>query len=256
MATIKQPALGSESFSCPHCGALAAQEWFKCHAALASVRPQPIDEQAVSLAIYGMEPMEKRNAAREELRRTLAGFIWFGPETGEPRFSVENLALSRCFACEDFSVWLHDKIVFPKTDLVVSPNEDMPSDASIVFMEAALVVNESPRAAAALLRLCLQLICISLGEKGDNLNSDIGNLVRTGLSTRVQQALDIVRVVGNNAVHPGQIDLQDDLETANTLFSLVNLIVEALISQPKNIDEAFMQLPPGARAAIEKRDTS
>jgi hypothetical protein len=118
MPTTKQPTLGAESFSCPHCGALAAQDWFMCHAEKASVLPQPMDQQAVQLTIYGMEPMEERNAAREQLGKTVAGFVRFGPETRSTRFSVENLALSRCFACNDFTVWLYDKIVFPKTNLV------------------------------------------------------------------------------------------------------------------------------------------
>jgi hypothetical protein len=38
----------------------------------------------------------------------------------------------------------------------------------------------------------------------------------------VQQSLDIVRVIGNDAVHPGQIDLTDDIETATKLFVLIN----------------------------------
>ena len=67
--------------------------------------------------------------------------------------------------------------------------------------------------------------------------------------------MDIVRVVGNNAVHPGQIDLKDDTDTANKLFDLVNIIAEVLIAQPKHIKDVYNNIVPEAqRMAIEKRD--
>jgi hypothetical protein len=72
---------------------------------------------------------------------------------------------------------------------------------------------------------------------------------------QIQQALDIVRVVGNNAVHPGTIDLSDDDKTAQQLFGIVNLIAVSMITQPKRIKELYEALPGDARKAIEKRDT-
>jgi hypothetical protein len=89
---------------------------------------------------------------------------------------------------------------------------------------------------------------------GDNINGDIAALVKKGLDPRVQKALDIVRVVGNHAVHPGQIDLRDDRPTAERLFGLVNLICEKMISEPKHVEEMYGKIPEELRAAIEKRD--
>jgi hypothetical protein len=66
--------------------------------------------------------------------------------------------------------------------------------------------------------------------------------------------MDVLRVVGNNAVHPGQIDLKDDKATALKLFDALNLIVERLISTPKKIAELFDGLPETALEQIEKRD--
>ena len=83
----------------------------------------------------------------------------------------------------------------------------------------------------------------------------IASLVKKGLPVKIQQALDIVRVIGNNAVHPGQINLKDDTETANKLFDLVNLIADVMITQPKHVEEMFNTVvPENQRQAIEKRD--
>jgi len=70
----------------------------------------------------------------------------------------------------------------------------------------------------------------------------------------VQQALDALRVIGNNAVHPGQMDLSDDEATAAALFGLVNFIVEKMISEPAEINRLYGMLPPGALSQIQRRD--
>ena len=72
----------------------------------------------------------------------------------------------------------------------------------------------------------------------------------------VQQALDIVRVLGNKAVHPGQIAFDvDDKRTAIALMKLVNMITERMISEPKEINSMFEQLPDSIKTSIEKRDS-
>ena len=134
------------------------------------------------------------------------------------------------------------------------PNPDMPEEILSDYTEARSIVSLSPRGAAALLRLSIQKLCKHLNEKGENINDDIGSLVEKGLPVRIQQALDIVRVTGNNAVHPGEMQLQEDRETVSSLFELVNMIVENQISQPKAVDNLYGKLPPNAVEAIKKRD--
>jgi hypothetical protein len=169
-------------------------------------------------------------------------------------WAVWNTSLSKCFNCNDIAIWISGKLVYPSANNVTPPNVDMPEGAKFDYREAAEIVENSPRGAAALLRLAVQKLCVALGGDGTNLNADIGALVERGLDKRVQQALDIVRVTGNNAVHPGEMDLKDDRETAEKLFSLVNLITDVMISQPKQIDALYEKLPDGARSAVERRD--
>jgi hypothetical protein len=92
-----------------------------------------------------------------------------------------------------------------------------------------------------------------LGEPGKNINTDIGSLVINGLPVIVQQSLDIVRVTGNDAVHPGQIDT-DDRETVGQLFKLVNVIVEYMIDLPKRVGGIYDSLPEEKKDGIEKKD--
>lgn len=130
----------------------------------------------------------------------------------------------------------------------------MPDTVKSLYKEAALICNKSPRAACALLRLAIERLCNDLGESG-NIDTMIGNLVKKGLSITVQKALDAVRVIGNKAVHPGQIAFDvDDKSTAEMLMKLLNIITERLITEPKEIDGIFDALPQSVKESIEKRD--
>jgi uncharacterized protein DUF4145/DDE family transposase len=134
------------------------------------------------------------------------------------------------------------------------PHLDMPEEVRVDYDKARNIATASPRGAAALLRLVIQRLCRPLGENGRDLNQAIGALVQKGLPVEIQQALDIVRVIGNNAVHPGELRADDVAEVASTLFGLVNQIVEDRITRPKKLEALFEKLPPGARESIAGRD--
>jgi len=169
----------------------------------------------------------------------------------------KDFAICRCDRCGSFSTWIDQQLIHPPSLTTPPPNPDIPEDIKLDIEEARSILLNSPRGASALLRLAIQKLCALLGEKGKNINDDIAALVKKGLPIKVQQALDIVRVVGNNSVHPGQIDLKDDMETANTLFGLVNLIADVMITQPKHVDKIYNTVvPKSQRDAITKRDNS
>jgi len=164
-----------------------------------------------------------------------------------------QIKVSTCQHCFKRTLWINEIMYFPDNGNAPFANPEMPESVKKLYAEAASIHAKSPRGAAAILRLGLQVLCQELGETGKNINNDISNLVKKGLPEIVQQSLDIVRVTGNDAVHPGQIDT-DDPETVIQLFSLTNIIVEYMIALPKKVSGLYSSLPTDKLKGIENRD--
>ena len=162
--------------------------------------------------------------------------------------------VATCHNCCKHIIWVDNIYAYP--DIVAEEaNSDMPEGVKQLYNEAGLIYNKSPRAACALLRLAIDRLCNELGETDRDINKNIGELVKKGLPASVQQALDVVRVVGNKAVHPGQIAFDvDDVGTATMLMRLLNIIVSRMISEPKEIAGLYDQLPESVKQSITKRD--
>jgi len=158
----------------------------------------------------------------------------------EPKRMLENASL---------------QMRYPINAAVAMPSSDMPPDVASDYLEARSIFEASPRSSAALLRLAIQKLCKHLGQPGKNINDDIGGLVRAGLPVEIQQALDYVRVIGNNAVHPGNLNVADNPDTAKALFELVNIIIDVMITRPRKIQSLYNSLPGSVQQAIQRRDT-
>lgn len=171
-----------------------------------------------------------------------------------PSLEQDFMHYASCGHCAKWSYWFQGAMVVPPYAPVPVAHADLPETCRDAYDEARSIVGASPRAASALLRLALQKLMVELGEKGANLNDDIASLVQKGLPVQIQQALDYCRVVGNNAVHPLEIQINDTPEIAHTIFDMLNIIVEDRIAKPKQIAEAYARLPEGAKKAIAKRD--
>lgn len=166
----------------------------------------------------------------------------------------DYLNIARCLNCGNKIIWHNDIYIYPEIQ-PLEANPDMPETVLQLYNEAGSIYNKSPRAACALLRLAIDRLCNKLGETNRDINKNIGALVERGLSVEVQKALDIVRVVGNKAVHPGQIEFDvDDADTATMLFQLINFIVDRMITEPKKISTLYDNLPESAKQSIEQRD--
>lgn len=254
------PSAKETSFNCPQCGALAKQFWFELHAKPKSKEhPLPFivgKEGAKAFDFKDIEDTDLKEELTKWADKMAKGepYLEYSKEGYWLHHTAHNLSASSCYNCDKLSIWIYDRLVFPKPGEAPQANQDMPDDIKRDYDEASSILDQSPRGAAALIRLAIQKLCKELGQPGKNINDDIGSLVKGGLDPRVQKALDAVRVIGNSAVHPGQIDLQDDRATAETLFKLLNLIVDKTISEPKHVAQVYDSLPEGATKAIERRD--
>jgi hypothetical protein len=178
--------------------------------------------------------------------------VTIGSISTQSRF--EEISVRQCGNCNRYIVWWKDVLTVPQYGGFELPNPDLPEDIRRDYDEAASIADRSPRGATALLRLCVQKLCRHLGYQHEKIDDAIGAMVSDGLPVKIQQALDAVRVIGNNAVHPGVINLTDDVELAGELASLLNIIADNRISEPKRINEIYEKLPATARAAIETRN--
>lgn len=253
------PSIAETAFNCPHCGALAKQDWFTLKANKNDKDAKPFRLSTDTFNRSAFDKIEDNKEKEKNLRlaeKIMVGFpfIDFIRGSAYASWEVYNANLSQCYNCDEIAIWVQSALVYPMRGDAPLPNTDMPTDVRIDFEEAGKIVGLSPRGAAALLRLAIQKLCQHLGESDRTIDQNIKSLVAKGLDVRIQQALDIVRVIGNEAVHPGSIDLRDDIATATKLFGLVNLITDTMISQPKHIDELYSSLPPEKLAGIKARD--
>ncbi|MGN6024650.1 DUF4145 domain-containing protein [Alcaligenes faecalis] len=218
----QKPEFQKESYICPHCNAFSQMSWDILYT---QAKAYP-GNHYVQTEFYLCECASCRQVSLWEEARNQLGY----PKSGI------------------------GKMLHPMTAVAPIAHPDLPTPCARDYSEARSISSVSPRGAAALLRLCIQKLCKEIGKSGKNINQDIAALVEDGLSVQVQQALDVVRVIGNEAVHPGVMTEEDHEAQVHSLFGLVNIIVEQMISQPKQLNALFENLPASARQAIAKRD--
>lgn len=249
------PSPDLTSFSCPHCGAHAAQQWFTlCAKLIQDNLRRPFIPQSEDLDYSQDADPEELAKAKAWVAKMCSKEIFFSEETKNfVSTEIHNIFVSNCFNCKRNSLWHNRNLVFPLQRDGSAPNVDLDGDIQADINEARSILNASPRGAAALLRLAVQKLCRQLGEDGKNIDRDIQKLVDKGMDPHLQQAFDTVRVIGNEAVHPGELNLKDDRQTAITLIDLINIVAQQLISNRKAIAAIYATLPKSKLAGIEAR---
>lgn len=169
---------------------------------------------------------------------------------------INDLWLCKCQSCGYISFWYKEQLAWPLNTNVEAPLDEMPNDIKDLYNEARSIVLLSPKGACAILRLALQKLCNRLAGQDEKKKIDgaIKKLVENGLPVDLQQAMDTVRIVGDEAVHPGQIDVGDNKELAIAMFRLMNIIIERLVIQPREIEDLYRLMPENKIKGIENRD--
>lgn len=58
---------------------------------------------------------------------------------------------------------------------------------------------------------------------------------------QLMKALTILRVNGNDIMHMGEINILETTEDVTYLFELFNMVVEELITRPKNLENSILR---------------
>ena len=206
--TMITPSLGLASYSCPHCGALAHQFWNRVFTKSFDREEQPSvwDPARINWRDKKTSDPDERSRIKKFAERLSRNVLTYCVNNNSSYLNLEmvNMAMAECHSCAGFSIWVDGQLKYPESDFAFIPHVDMPAEVKADFEEASSIFQSLPRGAAALLRLCIQKLMPHLDEKGKDINEDIASLVGKGLDPVIKQALDVVRVIGNNAVHPGK----------------------------------------------------
>ena len=238
---FREPKFNESSFTCPHCGVLAQMVF---------VIPSEIKKN-IDTAIHNLKGYVKKQQYAtftenmQNITDSIHSYMRFYADYGNS-FAV-------CQNCNEISIWINQKMVYPKTRLTPLPNKDLSDEIKADCEEASKIMQDSPRGACALLRLALQKLMIHLGED-KNLDKAIQSLIdKQKIDKTLQKALDSVRVIGNSAIHPNELDVKDNVEIAAALFKIINYIAEKILSDKREIEEIYSLLPESAKRENRKK---
>lgn len=209
-------------FTCPYCDVTAIQKWYG-------------NQSAVHVA---------------EFYDDLEGgkYLQYAGEIISDS-AISGWLFSKCESCRGIAVWHNEEMVHPFVCPVDEPNSDMPESIRARYVEASKVVALSPVSAAALLRLALQLLLkeVLQEESTGNICEDIRKLKNQPIDISLIKALDIIRISGNESVHPGTLNLNANKDDALYLFDLLNMICDQFFTQPRKMQEMYEKMPESKR---------
>jgi hypothetical protein len=137
--------------------------------------------------------MEERSIASGEETVILTGASC--PECGRLIFTIETTRGTEHVSDEEHVLW-------PLQSTRPPVPKEVPQHIAADYEEAALVLNLSPEASAALSRRCLQTVLREAGNADQyHLSKQIEAVIPT-LPTYIAENIDAIRNIGNFAAHP------------------------------------------------------
>ena len=177
-----QPSYKELAFNCPFCNAYSSQTWY--------------DDLYIK-NLFGFESLKKLG---------------------------RKIELCRCDYCEGISIWYNSEMIYPDFSGIEPPDNE-PNDYLSLniqddYLEAASILNKSPRGAAAVLQSALRKLIRQLNEKENGLKND-----------KVKKALDAIKSISDDVINSDELhksDVYNNKEKVKDLFKLFNYIAERI----------------------------
>lgn len=218
------------SFVCPHCGTLSQHIWSPMHT-----------RNSKGAVLQMQEPV------------TVAG-------QSPPTWSASLCTVS---TCRRYCLWRKQELMYPLANAagLPLPNAAMPDAVRGLYEEAVVVFGVSRRAGAALARATLEALLRHIDPDAGKANLDERMARMEGrLSTTLWDTLDLVRHVGNKALHVSGVpdeavvlvlDNEDD-EVGPALFEIINDVVDETIVKERKRARLAELIPESVRENIAR----
>ena len=134
------PAIDELAFNCPHCGALAKQFWFSSHVERLKKDSTPLVlnlQKSKLLSLDHIEDVEERERWNKWAEKMAKGRPFIDSSRKLIDFDLRNVSVSRCFNCNDVTIWIYDRMVWPARGEAPIPNPDLPDEVRRDYDEAS-----------------------------------------------------------------------------------------------------------------------
>lgn len=138
-------------------------------------------------------------------------------------------------------------LVYPKTSSCDKAPIEVPSHIAEDFDEAGLILNDSPKASAALSRRCLQTIIHEYFKVNKrNLSEEIDEVMKQ-VPLYISKQLDAIRQIGNFSAHPIKSQNTGEIVNVETgeaewCLDILQSLFEFCYVQPKIAEEKMEEL--------------
>ncbi len=218
-----EPNIKSNYFTCPHCNKI-------------STIIDIINKKIIEISNDSLIKLESNNSENYEVYEV---FI-FQKCANCYRLIIWSKISKNNIKVVPYRIESETKMIHPKFSSSPLPNEDILDDYLIIYKEAGLIFEDSPKAAAALLRTILEKF---LRNKFDLPNEYLGNIlkkeeVKKELGKNITNFLKNLKNIGNEGAHSSRmIYKSDDKKDVIKLFEGINLVFHRLITQEKIINQ-------------------